>query len=184
MKNNGGFSIVELIVSFSLTMIIVVILFEIIVYMKELYEKSVTETELLNRQNLMTDYIYTDIMSKDIYEVSVCGNNCIEFAYMNGSQKQLEWDTSFGSLKYGDYVINLITNTNFDHSLSLSYDGARLDGVKICYGNFGDAVPNSYVSIKLPLYNSLFSDKDFGINIFYVYDNIDTSIYLPLSDNC
>ena len=61
MKNNKGFSILELIVSFSLTMIIVVVLFEIIIYMKELYEKSITQTELINRQNLITDYIYTDL---------------------------------------------------------------------------------------------------------------------------
>jgi len=132
----------------------------------------------------MTDYIYTDIMSNEVDYIDVCGDNCIIFSYSNGDVKKLEWDTSYGSLRYGDYVVNLINNTNFDYSLSLEDDDNKLDGVKICYGSFGTSVPNSYVSIKLPLYNSLFSDKDFGLNIFYVYDSDNTQLYLPLSLDC
>ena len=52
MKNNKGFSTVELVVSFSICMVVVVILFQIVVSLRELYEKSGIKTELLNKKKI------------------------------------------------------------------------------------------------------------------------------------
>lgn len=186
MKNNKGFSTLELIVSFSLTMIIVIVLFEIIIYMKELYEKSVTQTELVNRQNLLTDYIYTDLSNLDVASVSACGDNCLQFDFYNSDNKQLKWDLSYGTVSYENYTISLINNTNFDQTLSLpDYDGSELTGVKICNlsAGFSGSV-DSYLSIKLPITNSLFPERDFGLNILYTYDSNVTTINLPTSNDC
>lgn len=186
MKNNKGFSVVELIVSFSLTMIIVVILFEIIIYIKELYEKSITQTELLNQQNVITDYIYTDLIEEQPLEIFVCGNNCIGFTYLNGEAKQLKWNESLNTVSYGGYTMGLIKNTVFDSKLSLEdANGNELRGAKICYNNTNDSSDsNAYVSIRIPLNNFLFEGEDFGINLLYTYDVNVTSVNLPLSDNC
>lgn len=186
MKNNKGFSILELIVSFSMTMIIVVVLFEIIIYMKELYEKSVTQTELINKQNLITDYIYTDLTEKQLLRIFICGDNCIEFNYLDGSSKQLKWDEELKTMGYGGYTMGLIKNTDFDSTQTLVASNSHaLRGVKICYNNVNDiSNTNSYVSIRIPLYNILFSEDDFGINILYTYDSAVTSIDLPTSDDC
>ncbi|MBE6138483.1 MAG: prepilin-type N-terminal cleavage/methylation domain-containing protein [Firmicutes bacterium] len=183
MKNNRGFSILELIVSFSLTMIIVVVLFEIIIYMKELYEKSVTQTELLNKQNLITDYIYSDIYTYELDTISVCGDNCIVFDYSMGTPKYLKWDTSLNTIGYGDYTISLLKNTYFDQTLLLSDGTHTLSGAKICY-TYDDG-NNPYVSIKIPITNALFPEDDFGINLLY-YDTNEyaTAVFLPASNDC
>ena len=184
MKNNKGFSILELIVSFSLTMVIMVVLFEIIVYMKELYEKSVTQTELLNRQNLITDYIYTDLASNNLVAIDGCGDNCINFIYSDERTKQLTWDLSFGSLRYDEYTLTLIGSSSFnkDEEYQLTYgENNKLTGVKICYNS--DST-NAYVSIKLPINNSLFPNIDFGLNIFYTYNDAEVYIDLPKSSDC
>lgn len=185
MKNNKGFSVVELIVSFSLTMIIVVILFEIIVAMKEVYEKSVTETELINRQNLMTDYIYNDLINNVLAEISVCGDNCIKFGYSDGQEKQLIWDHVFGTIKYGDYTLNLINNAFLGDS-TLTFLGNNLTGVKICHEEGNDwGNYNSYFTINIPINSTLLPDKDYGINILYVYEYGElSSINIPISSDC
>ncbi len=185
MKNNKGFSIVELIVSFSLTMVIVVILFEIVLTMKDLYMNSVTKTELLNRQNLFTDYIYSDIYDHGLNSVYVCGNNCISLAFNNGETKNLEWSfysnenvsQALQSLSYGEYKINLIANASFDTSLTVSNDNYTLEGVKICSEPI-----SQYINIHLPIKHKMFKDQDFGINLLYVYDEL--SVDLPISSNC
>lgn len=186
MKNNKGFSILELIVSFSLTMIIIVVLFEIIVYMKDLYEKSVTQTELINRQNLITDYIYNDLTTNEPTHIFICGDNCIGFSLVSGETKQLKWDESLSTLGYGSYTMSLIKNTNFDQTLSLTdSNGNQLRGAKICYNTVsGYSGSNSYVSIKIPLTNALFSEEDFGVNILYTFDYNTLFLNLPLSSDC
>lgn len=186
MKNNKGFSILELIVSFSLTMIIVVILFEIIVSMKEIYEKSVTKTELINRQNLFTDYLYNDKLNNNLIGIGVCGNNCISFSFQDGQIKNWTWDTQFGVMAYDSYTTNLLKNAQFDTSLSLTdSDNNTLTGAKICYNqSYGLGGVDSFVSIKLPILNPLFPDEDFGINLFYTFDSNNFSLNLPISSDC
>lgn len=187
MKNSKGFSIVELIVSFSLTMVIVVILFEVILTMKDIYINSVTKTELLNKQNLFTDYIYSDIYEYGLNSVYVCGNNCISLEFNNGKTKNLEWSfysdenisQALQSLAYGEYKINLINNASFDTSLSVSNGSYTLEGVKIC----SDPI-NQYFNIHLPIKHTMFKDKDFGLNLLYVYEIGEISIDLPISTNC
>lgn len=194
--NNKGFSILELIVSFSLTMVIVIILFEIIVSMKVVYQNSVTKTELINKQNLFTDYIYSDIDSLGLKSVSTCGDNCIAFTYRDGQVKNLVWSyysensengsmQSLQTLGYGDYKINLINSSSFDTNLSLNGDGYSFQGVKICYNiNLTSNNVGNYLNIHLPIYNSLFDNNDFGLNILYTYKYTDELIDLPLSLNC
>lgn len=186
MKNNKGFSVLELIVSFSLTMVIIIILFEIIIFMKELYEKSITETELINKQNLITNYIYTDLTNNNVVNISACGNNCMVFLFQDGQVKQLKWNINSGTLSYGDYTLELIKNSKFDETLSLvDSSSAILTGTKICYeGADIDSETNSYLSIKIPVMNSVYPDSDFGLNIFYTYDSDGLVINLPTSNNC
>lgn len=185
MKNNKGFSIVELLVSFVLTMVIVVILFEIIISMKDLYVESVTKTELLNKQNLFTDYIYSDIDKYGLNGISVCGENCISFEFNSGLAKNLEWSFysnenishALPSLSYGDYKVNLINDAYFDTNLTLTKDDYNFTGVKIC-----SEPTKGYINISLPIYHTMFKDKNFGLNLLYVYDNL--SVNLPISSGC
>ena len=172
MKNNKGFSTLELMVSFTLTMIIVVILFEIIISLKNVYENSVTKTALVSKQNLLTDYIYSDINDYGLQLIDTCGDNCINFTYNNNTSKQLSWEyesennkQSFQKIKYGDYATELISNSKFDLSVGSSAADVKITGAKVC------ASANSFISIKIPITNSKFPNEDFGLNIVHVFDD-------------
>ena len=78
-KNNKGFTLIELIVSFSLTMMIIIVLFEIIFLLKEVYEKSGLKTELLNHQNILIDKIYTDLNEDILLSIDDCEDDCVVY---------------------------------------------------------------------------------------------------------
>ncbi len=190
MKKNRGFSVVELIVSFTLTMVIVVILFEIIIALKNVYENSVTKSALISKQNNLTDYIYSDINDYGLLSVGRCGNNCIQFMYENGSTRNLSWEyeyddrteqQSFQKIRYGDYNVELIANSKFDLSLNASFGDIEFQGAQVCYNSASDL---GYINIKIPIYNSKFENSDFGLNIFHVFDKESFTTNLPFSNNC
>lgn len=192
MKNNKGFSILELMVSFTLTMVIVVVLFEIIIFLKNLYEESVTKSQLISTQNKFTDYIYSDINDFGLSSLSMCGENCIQFGYKNGETRDLSWEyeyddsskkQTFQKLKYGDYTADLIINSKFDLSLQTSKDSINYGGVKFCSG-YDSNSSYFYRSIKIPISNSKFENQDFGLNIIYVYNDPNIYISLPQSTEC
>ena len=105
MKNNKGFTIVELIVSFSLVMIVMIYLLKTILVVGN------KENELLTLQeytvveaNLLKD-IYTDIKKTNSSEVKIQDLN--DGIYIEGVGKQIEFDKENNSIIYGDVIYEL-----------------------------------------------------------------------------
>ena len=61
MKNNKGFTIIELAVSFVLVATISIVLLQLVLSLKSVYLEGDIKTTLLNKQGIMTKYIYDDI---------------------------------------------------------------------------------------------------------------------------
>lgn len=158
MLNNKGFTIVEMLVSFVLSMIIVMILFELIINLKELYQMSGLKTELLNKQNLMIDKIYTDLTKKKVTMISSCGNECVTFTFSDGNAKNLAVDSNNGTVAYDNYTIKL-NNDSYFSRISINEVGITT--------NVGN---NRIFSINIPIYNQKFKNDNFGINIVYIYN--------------
>lgn len=146
MKNNKGFSIVELIVSFSICMVVVVMLFEIVIVLKETLEKSEIKTQLYNTQNVLVEQIYDDLLEKKFESISKCNGNCIQITYKDGTSKTLKYNNS--TIEYGDYATKVLNNTNIGN---ITYDEG-----------------NNILTINLPITHPLFSNIDFGINVVHI----------------
>ena len=146
MKNNKGFSIIELIVSFTICTVIMIVLFQIVLVLKDLYEKSAIKTTLLNRQNIIVNLIYSDILEKELNNVSSCGTYCITFDFTTVS-KQLKYSTSDNTISYGDYVTEVLGGTTVDKAET--------------------SIQNGVMSASMPITHKLFNNKDFGIRIVH-----------------
>lgn len=156
MKNKG-FTLVEMLSAFILSSIIIIILFELIINLKEIYQTSGIKTELLNKQYLMTNKIYSDLNEKTVSNINPCyeQNKCVTFTYSEGTTKNLKIDEVNKTLSYDNYVIKLNNITNF-----------------------GDIIINTstlteetnLLNIKVPIYNDLIKNTNFGINIVYKYN--------------
>lgn len=178
MKNNRGFSVLELVVSFSLTIAITAILFELVIVMKNIYDENNIRTQLLNNQNLLTDLIYSDLNDKGLAGVNlvnVDNANSLILTFKDGTQKTLEWgygisipstENSFeknigATISYGDYVATYPSKTSFDNNTV-----GNVVGVKETH--YYDVNGYEYYNYEIPIYNSTFKDADFGLNILYV----------------
>lgn len=157
MKNKG-FTVVEMLSAFTLSSIIIIILFQLIINLKELYMSSGIKTELLNKQYLMTNKIYSDLNGKQIVSIDSCINmeKCISFTYSDGLVKNLEIDEENKTIKYDNYIVKLNSYTNFGNII-IDFDGT--------------SEQNKIVNINVPIYNDQIKDTNFGINIVYPYSN-------------
>lgn len=76
MKNNKGFTVVELLASFTLTMIIVVFLFEIVLELKNIYINESIKTESINKNAVVATAIHKLLDEPNFSNVSCNGNTC------------------------------------------------------------------------------------------------------------
>ena len=160
MKNKG-FTIVELLASFTLASIIIIILFQLIINLKELYMSSGIKTELLNKQYILTNKIYTDLLEKKLNSISKCEEarqNCINLTFSDGVTKEFYVDLNNEILYYGDYAAKVNNNSTFG-TITISCDTIT--------------VSKKILTIKIPINNQSFANDDFGINIVYPFDTND-----------
>lgn len=166
MLNKKGITIIEMLVSFLLSMIIIIIMFELILSLKTLYQTSGIKTELLNKQNLMTNKIYSDLIEKKVRLISSCGLECVEFQFYDGVVKRIEIDSNNGIVTYDNYTIKL-NNGSYFSKITINDVGTTTNGLN-----------NRIFSINIPIYNPTFKNDNFGINVVYIYNNEElTNVY-------
>ncbi len=164
MKNKG-FTVIELIVSFAITMIVVVFLFQMIISLKDIYVSSGIKSQLLNKQTIISSKINSDLKNKQIKIVLKCGYNCINFVFENDSSSKLIIDNKNGLLTYNEYTTKIIPGSSFGE-----YDIYKNTVLNVTEGD-----NDSVIVIKIPIVNTLL-DGDYGVNIVYQYDSRTSSI--------
>ena len=103
--NKKGFTIVELIVSFSLAAMIGFFLLRITMVIKDLYTDSYVKTNIMSKQNIMTERMYDDFLYNDVKVVLKCGNNCLRFIFSDNSEKIFEIENE-NTFKWGDFTFS------------------------------------------------------------------------------
>ena len=167
MKTKKGFTTVELIVSISLCTIIVFFLIELIFIIKDIYSDSGIKTKLLAKQALLSEKINHDFRTKKLTIATSCGNNCVEFLFNDGTQKQLKYRRDEEEIIYGNFKEELVDGSSFgdviirSESLADSNDTKELNGI---------------LTIHIPIYNKYFEKEDFGITVVYQFNSNTTSI--------
>lgn len=165
MKNNKGFTIIELAVSFCLVATISIILLQLVLSLKEIYVSGDVKTTLLNKQGIMVKKIYDDLNSKDLKATTSCGLSCLTFTYYDGTIANLLVDPGNKTITYGDYTLQLDNSSNFG-KINVSYDESSASQT---------IKSDSVLTIDIPIYSKLL-DEDFGIHIVKTYNRMKTSI--------
>ena len=164
-----GFTVVELIVSFSLTMVIVVFLFQIVISLKNMYTANSLKTELLNKQAIISDKINSSFNKKTITNVTKCGSYCLNFIYSDNSSEMLKINYNENSFQFGSYKTLLPDNSYMSNpSIDIVYSGTFLEDSN-----------NSILVINIPIYSDFLKNQNYGINVMYQYNSNDYDLYLP-----
>ena len=156
--NKKGFTVVELIVSFTLAMTISVFLFQIVINLKNLYTNSTIKTELINIQSLVSREM-NENFKKGIISVDECGDRCYEFFYIDDTSDKLI--LSDDSIKFGNYKSKLPKNSYI-----------RNEAINISSSStLSNSFDNSLLIIDIPIYNENFKEEVYNIKVVYPYNS-------------
>lgn len=167
--NNKGFTMVELIVSFLLSSIIVIFLIQIVINLKEMQEYSDTKTELLTKQAIISNKINEQLTNKQLLNIDECNdipNYCLDFMFTDGSSSKLIVDKTNQTITIGNDKLSL------DHD---SYFG-KINADVTPFPNISPNKNDSILKIQIEILHKYFKDQDFGLYLVYQYDFQDTNI--------
>lgn len=174
MNNKKGFTLIEFIVSITLTMIILLFLLKIVIMLKDIYFVSGIKTEMLVKQSIISEELNKGF-EKNVVAAYQYSGNLYWFFYADGTNSKLEIDQTNKILTYGTYSIELTDGSTFG---TIDVKTETVNGVSANKNN-------SFLKVHIPINNSLVKG-DFGITTIYQYDSRVTaigSITSPVPDN-
>ena len=146
--NKKGFTLVELIATFSLAAIVFIVLINILVIIKDIYTSSDTKTQLLINQANLSNAINSKLVNGTLLGYSECTDSdfCYVFTLNDGTSiKLIVTDTK---IKFGDYVYKLMANTKITDTKITNY--------------------NNFLNIKISITNEVYPGEDYGVNVVYL----------------
>lgn len=172
--NKKGFTLVELIISFSLAVVICIFLLQLILSLKTLYDNSGVKTEILNKQSLISNQINKTFTSKSISSLSNCGENCIKVNYTDKTNDILKIDYNTNTLQFGNFHTTLPKNTYFKTPI-----------IDIVYSGVVDNESNdALLYINIPIESKDLKKEEFKINVVYQFNSSNTNIeYVNFSNS-
>ncbi len=166
--NNKGFTLVELISSFTLALIIMFFLFQIVIAVKEVYVSSGLKTEMLIKQANMERKIGLDLKEKVLKSVTSCGDDCYTFLYNDDTSKNLSVDRSKKVIIYGDYQIEMLDGSSIG---TFSISKNTVPGVD-------EKKNDTILTIDIPVQNKILANRNFGVHLIYQYNSHTTDLGL------
>jgi len=164
MKKNG-FTVVELIVSFALTMLVSALLFQMLITLRNVYVDVGVKGQLLTKQALLSSKINFDFNNRKVSVILKCGANCVRIFFDDNSSKELIVDKANNQVKYGTYTTKLVPGSSFRDIEVYN------ETVFPVTSNKNDSV----FVIKVPIFHKDFP-SDYGLSIVYQYNSRNTSI--------
>jgi hypothetical protein len=165
MKNNKGFSTVELVTTFALTLVIVTILLNLVIVLKELYINNGVKNSILTKQAIISEKLSFDMRNFEVssYSCNATNNSCtINFG--NGTIKILSV-TNGNIINYGDESFKL-------------QDGIKVGNVSITpfQANTTDVTNyDTFIKIKIELSSDLIGGS-YDIQVIYQTNHSDITI--------
>lgn len=150
MKKNKGFTLVEIIVAFALTMIIVLFLFQLIITLKRIYTNNFVASNLALKQSNISKMINSDLLTSNLgnFDGYSIQNNCYIISFKTGQTRSICVDKMNNTIIYNDYEFDLVKGSKVG---DLSIDIKDTDDLYI-------HIPISYPDL----------DNDYGIKTVYI----------------
>lgn len=161
MINKRGFTLVELITTFALAAVIIVLLINIIVVIRNIYSKTDMKTELYINQSNLSNAMNEKISEDNLLSYEECNDTefCYIFNFYDDDSVKLSVDDN--TITFGTFVYKLNSNSKI---VNPSVTKEHID--------INDTSKNdSFLIIKIPITCSLYPDIDFGINLVYPYNS-------------
>ena len=161
--NNKGFTLVELLVTFALASVIIIMLLNVLVIIKKNFSDVSNRTKLVVNQATISNMLNSKFVDDNLDSVSGCDNGdyCYQFDFKDGTTIYVAVSNNSS---YDD--ISIVTvNSNDETSEYLFNHNVPMDGVSIGTPQVINDSP--YMIFKLPISHRSYPNYDFGINLVY-----------------
>jgi len=152
-KKNRGFTTIELITSFTLASVIMLILFNIILILKDNLSKVNAKTNMLVEKDNLSYNINKRFKEKELSSVTLCneGDKCYEFTYSDSTSDKLIYSNTDKTITFNNYTFDII-------------DGITVEEPTITehYDTMSSTKYNGYFIIHIPI---KIDNKDYSIKI-------------------
>lgn len=150
-----GFTLVELITTFALTAVIIVLLLNVVNAIKNIYEKNNIKSELYIYQSNLSNVLNEKIKDDNLLNYEICTDDnyllCVDFTFVEGENARLTVEEK--QIKFGEVIYKLEGKTSVvNPSFNVEYES---EGSK------------EILVLKIPIINELYPEIDFGINLVY-----------------
>lgn len=153
MNKNKGFTTIELITSFTLASVIRIILFNIILILKDNLSEVNAKTNLLVEKDNLSYNINKRFKEKELSSVTMCdeGDKCYEFKYSDDTSDKLVYSNTDKSITFNNYTFDII-------------DGITVEEPTITehYDTMSSTTYNGYFIINIPI---KLDNKDYSIKV-------------------
>ena len=112
--NNKGFTLVELITTFAVASAVALVLFNVVLSIKDVYFTTNLDTNMLIDQANLNNQLYSKILGESITEIDFCdlSTNCYKIVYSNGEELNLVIKEKIITL--GNYTYKLSNGSYVD----------------------------------------------------------------------
>ena len=159
MKNKG-FTIVELISAFAITSLIVVLLINLVVVIKNIYNKSNTRTELYIIQGNLSNAINEKLGLDNLKSITKCNDEEFCYNFELKDEKNIKLTVTDKIIKFGNQTFKLSKNSEVINPKIATYKVNNTEEKK-----------DSFLYISIPIKNKVYLEENFGVNIVYSYNS-------------
>ena len=160
INNEKGFTIIELLTSFSLALVVMVFLFNIVLLLRDNYTYNSTKSSLMVEQSLLSSELNADFVGDVVEKIVSCGTDCYDVTVNinNVSKiKRLEVNFTEQTIRYGTYKYTLA-------------ETETIESFTVCKNETNaSANMNSYLIIDIPITSKVMVDVSLGVKVVYPY---------------
>lgn len=159
--NKRGFTLVELITTFALTTVIIILLVNVIVVIKNTYSNSDVKTQLYINQGNLSNVLNSKINNDNLISIAPCSEAtfCYTFTFIDGEIINLT--VSNNKIKFGKFVYEVMQESKIN-TPSIKITNLLVSGA---------TKNNSFLNIRIPIESKLFPNLDFGVNLVYPFNS-------------
>lgn len=156
-----GFTVVEMLVSFSVATIVMVLLFNVIMLIKDLYTDYGIKTELLIKQSNILKSIEV-VTNDELTKVTACGIDCYNLE-AGGKTYNLKYNELDNSITFNNKKTIYKGETTKIKGISATTNTTTKESTD-------PNIKNSILNLKIIIYDNLL-DENYDINFNYLYND-------------
>ena len=148
-----GFTVIEILASFSIALTILIVLFNVVIIMKDNLGKVNAMTNTLVEKDNLSYNINKRLKEKELASLTACsdGDKCYEFKYSDDTSDKLVYSVTDNSITFNNYTFDITDDMKVESPTITEH-----------YDTMSSTIYNGYFILNIPI---KVGNKDYSIKV-------------------